>query len=82
MEKLDNSNFFKYLAVISIMCLIIFCYLGPIYGNSYVVVYITFCSAVGSVTVMACKGLALAIKLGSGKRNFFGIIKYFSIIIP
>lgn len=37
-------------------------YLGPRYGNVNVLVYVTVCSSVGSLTVMACKGLGLSIR--------------------
>lgn len=40
----------------------IFFYFGPRYGSSNVIVYVTMCSSSGSLTVMWCKGLGLAIK--------------------
>lgn len=68
-EKLKHSGFFSYLVVVVVISLIIYCYLSPRYGNTYVVVNIIFCSAVGSVTVTACKGLGLVIRFGSGKKT-------------
>lgn len=70
-EKLQHSGFMTYLAIVVTICLIIFCYVGPVYGSNYVIVYIVFCSCVGSVTVMACKGLGLALKTGSCKYKLF-----------
>lgn len=66
-DKLQNSGFMIYFIVVTVICLIIFCYVGPVYGNTYVIIYITFCSAIGSITVMACKGLGIAITSGSCK---------------
>lgn len=45
-----------------VIILSIFFYFGPRYGSSNVVVYITMCSTSGSLTVMWCKGLGLAIR--------------------
>lgn len=44
-----------------LITVIIVFYVGPRYGNRHVMVYITLCSSVGSLTVMACKGLGLSI---------------------
>lgn len=38
------------------------CYIGPQYGHRNVTVYLVLCSAIGSLTVMSCKGLGLAIR--------------------
>lgn len=40
----------------------IFFYFGPRYGSSNVIVYVIMCSTSGSLTVMWCKGLGLAIR--------------------
>lgn len=40
----------------------IFFYFGPHYGSSNVIVYVIMCSTSGSLTVMWCKGLGLAIR--------------------
>ncbi|EFA09585.1 magnesium transporter NIPA2 [Tribolium castaneum] len=60
-SKLHNTYFLNYIiTVVSITIIIIF-YVGPRYGSRHVMVYITLCSSVGSLTVMACKGLGLSI---------------------
>lgn len=42
------------------------------YGRQYVVIYILICSSIGSLTVMSCKGLGLAVKETiSGNGNEF-----------
>jgi hypothetical protein len=67
------AGFITYVvAVVSISVFIALC-LGPQYGHRNVVVYITLCSAVGSLTVMGCKGLGLALKETlSGEHNEMG----------
>ena len=39
---------------------------APKFGRQYVVIYIAICSLVGSLSVMACKGLGIALKLTFG----------------
>ncbi|XP_069677999.1 magnesium transporter NIPA2 [Periplaneta americana] len=71
--KLQDAGFITYVvAVVSLSVFIALC-LGPRYGHQNVVVYITLCSAVGSLTVMGCKGLGLALKETlSGGQNEMG----------
>jgi drug/metabolite transporter (DMT)-like permease len=70
LTKLQDPGFITYVvAVVSISLFIALC-LGPRYGHRNVVVYIALCSAVGSLTVMGCKGLGLALKETlSGEHN-------------
>ena len=44
---------------------------APIYGKKNMLVYITICSLVGSISVMACKGFGVAIKLTANGQNQF-----------
>ncbi|XP_067009582.2 magnesium transporter NIPA2 [Anabrus simplex] len=60
--KLQDTGFLVYVALVMTTFLVIVFYLGPRYGHRHVVVYIALCSAVGSLTVMSCKGLGLALK--------------------
>lgn len=73
-EKAMDTTFIVYvLIVIAIACFIAF-YLGPKAGHKNVVVYIILCSAIGSLTVMSCKALGLAIRDQiSGRSNDFGM---------
>lgn len=44
--------------------------LAPQFGHTNVIIYITICSAIGSLSVMGCKGLGLALKETiTGKAN-------------
>lgn len=38
-------------------------WVAPIHGQTNILVYISICSAIGSLTVVGCKGLSIAIKL-------------------
>jgi magnesium transporter len=44
---------------------------GPVYGKTHMLVYITICSLVGSISVMAVKGFAVAVKLTFAGENQF-----------
>ncbi|KAJ3257266.1 hypothetical protein HK103_004820 [Boothiomyces macroporosus] len=65
---------FYMIAIISISLYLIY-KVGPIYGKTHMLVYITICSLVGSISVMAVKGFAVAVKLTFAGDNQF---KHFS----
>lgn len=68
--KLQDSLFVFYVFSVIVVSILIAFYYGPKYGSQNVIVYIILCSAVGSLTVMSCKGLGLAIKETiSGRTN-------------
>ncbi|XP_022910531.1 magnesium transporter NIPA2 [Onthophagus taurus] len=72
LNKLQEPLFIIYVNVVIVASLAISFYFGPKYGHKYIVIYIILCSAVGSLTVMSCKGLGLALKdTISGKSNDF-----------
>lgn len=72
-EKAKDSTFITYVLIIIAVSLAIACYVGPRIGNKNVLVYIILCSAIGSLTVMSCKALGLAIRdTVSGRSNDFG----------
>jgi magnesium transporter len=45
---------------------------APKYGRKNPLIYISICSTVGSVSIMAVKGFGIAIKLTLGGHNQFG----------
>ena len=61
-ENMEQLTFLSYLFIVAIIFLSIFFYFGPKYGQKNALVYILMCSAVGSLTVLACKGLGIAIQ--------------------
>uniref|UniRef100_A0A1A9WM35 Magnesium transporter NIPA2 n=1 Tax=Glossina brevipalpis TaxID=37001 RepID=A0A1A9WM35_9MUSC len=71
-EKLQDPGFIFYVICIFGSTLFVACFVAPRHGNSNVVVYIYLCSGIGSLTVMSCKALGLAIRdTLSGKSNDF-----------
>ncbi|XP_075224164.1 magnesium transporter spict [Lycorma delicatula] len=60
--KLQEPDFVLYVMFVLVITFITACYIGPLYGHRNVAVYLILCSAIGSLTVMSCKGLGLAIK--------------------
>lgn len=46
-------------------------YYAPKYGRKTPLIYITICSLVGSLTVIACKAFGIALKLTFGGKNQF-----------
>lgn len=80
--KLQDSTFIIYVVIVLSVSLFISLYVGPRYGHVNVTVYIVLCASIGSLTVMSCKALGLAIRdTISGKSNDFGEwLPYFLII--
>jgi uncharacterized membrane protein YqgA involved in biofilm formation len=65
------ADFMVYLALVTLISLFCWLRLCPKYGRTNPLVYITICSLVGSVSVMACKGFGIAIKLTLEGANQF-----------
>lgn len=82
MIKLQDSTFITYVIIVLTVALFIGCYVGPKYGNRNVSVYIILCASIGSLTVMSCKALGLAMRdTFSGRSNDFSYwLPYFLII--
>ena len=70
-----QPGFMVYMIAIIGISLYLIYYVGPVYGKTHMLVYITICSLVGSISVMAVKGFAVAVKLTFSGQNQF---KYFS----
>lgn len=81
-EKAKDTTFIIYvLVIIGISSLVAF-YLGPRAGHKNVIIYIILCSAIGSLTVMSCKALGLAIRDQiSGRRNDFGMGLPYALVL-
>lgn len=62
LSRVLEPDFLYYVFIVSVIVISIVFFLGPRYGNRYVSVYVALCSAVGSLTVMSCKALGLAIR--------------------
>lgn len=81
-QKLCEPVFMVYVIFILTVSLLIGIYWGPKYGHKSVAIYIILCSGIGSLTVMSCKALGLAIRDSlSGKSNDFGTWLPYLLII-
>ena len=55
--------------------------IAPQYGQTNILVYIAICSLIGSLSVMACKGLSIAIKLTlSGTSQLLNPLSWFFLV--
>uniref|UniRef100_A0A1B6D9M1 Magnesium transporter NIPA2 n=3 Tax=Clastoptera arizonana TaxID=38151 RepID=A0A1B6D9M1_9HEMI len=62
LERLKEPGFVIYALIVMVVSVEIMVYIGPKYGHKNVCIFLILCSSVGSLTVMACKGLGLALK--------------------
>lgn len=68
-------GFIYYVVLVVAVAICVAAYIVPRYGNTYVAVYIYICASIGSLSVMCCKGLGLAIREAlSGQRPFLNLI--------
>lgn len=67
--KLREPLFVCYTAAVFIGAGVLMFYVAPSHGTKNVLVYVAICSVVGSLTVMACKGLGIALKLTLNGNN-------------
>ncbi|KAK3556413.1 hypothetical protein QTP70_008095 [Hemibagrus guttatus] len=61
-EKLMDPGFAIFATFVIIVALIFICIVGPRHGQTNILVYITICSVIGSLSVSCVKGLGIAIK--------------------
>lgn len=80
--KLQDPIFILYIIFILFISIVIALRIAPRYGHKNIAVYILLCSLIGSLTVMSCKALGLALRdTISGKSNDFATwIPWFLII--
>ncbi|KAK7082571.1 Magnesium transporter NIPA3 [Halocaridina rubra] len=69
-SQLLHAGFLTYAGLVVVISAI-FMALVPRYGHRYVLLYITICSSFGSLSVMFCKGVGLALKQTIGGHNEF-----------
>lgn len=73
LAKLGDSTFVVYVLAVLGVATFIGVYVGPRHGNHNVFVYVLLCAAIGSLTVMSCKALGLAVRDSlSGHSNAVG----------
>lgn len=82
LAKLTNTTFIVYVLLVITVAIAIAFYYGPRHGQHNVCVYIVLCASIGSLTVMSCKALGLAIRDQlSGKSNDFGLWLPYVLIV-
>jgi len=64
-----QPGFLLYCFTVAVFAFIMITYVAPRYGTRTPVIYISICSLVGSVSVMAAKGLGIALKLTFAGNN-------------
>ncbi|XP_068207818.1 uncharacterized protein [Palaemon carinicauda] len=69
-SQLLHPGFLIYASLV-VLISAVFMALVPRYGHKYVLLYITICSSFGSLSVMFCKGVGLALKQTVGGVNEF-----------
>ncbi|XP_014670672.1 PREDICTED: magnesium transporter NIPA2-like [Priapulus caudatus] len=77
-EKLVEPGFIVYTAVVVFIAGVLVCYFSPHYGHKNVLVYTTICSLIGSLSVMACKGVGVALRqtVAGGGNAFTSWLTY------
>ena len=81
-------GFLLYCLSVAIFSTVMIYRVSPVYGKKNPLIYISICSAVGSVTVMSIKAFGIALKLTfNGNNQFthastyvFGIVTVFCIL--
>ncbi|KRY74878.1 Magnesium transporter NIPA2, partial [Trichinella pseudospiralis] len=61
-KSMSSSNFICYSAIVFLGIVLLIIYVSPRYGAKNIFVYISICSLIGSFSVLACKGLAIAFR--------------------
>ncbi|EMF14885.1 DUF803-domain-containing protein [Sphaerulina musiva SO2202] len=64
-------GFLTYCTIVLIFALVMIYKIAPVYGKKNPMVYISICSTVGSISIMAIKGFGIALKLTLGGNNQF-----------
>ncbi len=62
--------FITYICLVFVVAGVMIFYYAPKYGQQNILIYVTICSIIGSLSVMAAKGLGISLKdLFSGKQS-------------
>lgn len=72
--RVRSTGFLLYCFTVLVFTLIMIYIVAPRYGRSNPLVYISICSLVGSVSVMAIKGFGVAVKLTFAGNNQFTLV--------
>lgn len=76
--KMKDAGFLIYVILVILATGFIVVYVAPRYGHTNILVYISVCSLIGSLSVLSVKGLGLAIKETlAGNQQFTNWLTYF-----
>ncbi|XP_013378882.1 magnesium transporter NIPA2 isoform X2 [Lingula anatina] len=80
-HKLVDPVFITYVAIVFVIAGVLIFYYAPRHGTTNVLIYIVICSVIGSLSVMGCKALGVALtETFSGRKNeFTNWLTYFFI---
>ena len=74
-------DFIAYTLIVIGSSLYLIFYIAPVYGQKNIMVYILICSLIGSLSVLACKGLSIALKLTlSGNNQIWNPLAWFFVV--
>jgi len=78
-----HTGFLMYCFCVLVFTLIMIYAVAPKYGRSNPLVYVSICSLVGSVSIMAIKGFGIAVKLTfAGNNQFIYVSTYvFGLVV-
>ncbi|GFS15861.1 magnesium transporter NIPA2 [Elysia marginata] len=71
MVKMKEPGFIVFGVAIVLVSGVMMVYFAPRYGHKNVLIYVTICATLGSLTVMGCKGVGVAIKATARGHNEF-----------
>ena len=83
-ENIATPSFLSYLAIILTASLTLVFYYAPRYGTTHILVYLLICSMLGSLSVMACKAVGIAIRLtldGDNQLNRLGTWVFVAVLV-
>ncbi|KAK0415671.1 hypothetical protein QR680_012051 [Steinernema hermaphroditum] len=79
--KMKDAVFILYVVAVILVTLAVVLYVAPRYGRSNILVYISVCSLIGSLSVLSVKGLGLAIKETlTGQQQFTNVLTWFWLL--
>lgn len=81
-ETDPNPAFLLYAAVVAAFAVLMIYKIAPRYGKKNPLIYLSICSSVGSISVMAIKGIGIAIKMTfRGENQFTSASTYVFLIV-
>ena len=77
----STPGFLLYSLAVCVFAGVMIYKVGPVYGKKNPLIYLSICSTVGSISVMAVKAFGIALKLTFAGHNQFGYSSTYVFII-